>query len=293
MSGLPGVKVGPLDPDKTADFGVVSQRNSARQLVRLHTQAYPASLVSALARPLDEERSLALDMEEVAEHLDGLTLANGDPVVPDGCRVVGANVRGDRDREQVLTFTYQTPSGRTAKWFTEYSEASLPVSFADGADRVRIADLRKRGIAVVGGESAGGHVSTDAALQRENAKLQRKLDELTSGKLDGLLRERIAALSAEDLARVAAGEDPEEAAEVDGDPEDENSGEAPAPSAAQDPPFDGYDDKPAPELVKLLKADDTSDEERQAILDYEKTHHNRKSVVGAAEQQLGARGSAD
>lgn len=273
---LPGVKVGPLDPDRTAEFGEVSGRNSARSLIRMHAQQFPATLLAALGRRLDPERSKALDMDEVRSYLDGLTRENGDPAIPKGAEVVAAAVRGERDREQVLTYAYRVESGRTAKWFAEYNADVLPDSYEEGSERVHVAEMKERGVVMSDADvSAGASSSKSDAenrrLKEELAKLRRKLDEREAAKNDP----------------VAGQQTPEPAA-----PEAEAEAEADTP-AAENEPYSGYDDVKAAEVVKQLKAEGTTDEERQAILDYEKTHANRKSVVGAAEQSLGARGDAD
>lgn len=282
--GLPGVRVGPLDPDRTADFGEVSGKNSARSLVRLHAQQYPSTLLAALGRRLDPERSKALDMDEVRSYLDGLTRENGDPAIPVGAEVVAASVRGERDREQVLTYSYRVESGRTAKWFAEYNADVLPISYEDGSDRVRVAEMKERGVVMSDPDvSAGGSTSK---TDNENRRLKKELERL-QGELARVTQEvnRGATVPEPDALSPDAGDEPQEPAG------DEPAGDS--IPAAEDPPFDGYDEMKAAEVVKQLKAEDTADVERQAILDYEKTHANRKSVVGAAEQSLGARGSAD
>lgn len=296
--GLPGVKVGPLDPDRTADFGQVSAKNSARSLIRLHAQAYPTVLVQALARKLDVPRTEGLDMDEVRDYLGGLKLENGDPAVPTGSEIVGASVRGERDRPQLLTYTFRlNETGRTGKWFTDYSEEGLPASFADGTDRVRIEDLRKRGVVATeagapGGTASNGPSAAETKLARENAALQRRIDELQAAAQEpASIDDALAEDGAEDGADddLLPEDEPAAAAEDDNDDADDGAGES---VAAQEPPFADYDETKAAELVKLIKADDTSDDERQAILDYEKTHQNRRSVVGAAEVKLGDRGAA-
>jgi hypothetical protein len=82
--------------------------------------------------------------------------------------------------------------------------------------------------------------------------------------------------------------------DVKADVEDEDEDETPAGGvAAEDPPFDGYDELKGPQVVKLIKGSETDDEDVQAILDYEKTHANRRGVVGAAEVALGDRGNPE
>jgi hypothetical protein len=272
--GLPGVKVGPLDPDRTEAFGQVAGKNSARQLIRLHAQSHPVALQNALVRKLDDERSKALDMDEVRDYLASLDLENGDPAVPEGAEVVGASVRGERDQTQQLTYTYKVAgSGRTAKWFAEYNEDVLPDSFDAGSERVHVAEMKERGV-VISDRDAGASASREASENKELRKklraLQAQLDEATT--------------ALDDRAGAPAGGD---------GADDDDDGAAKEVSSAQDEPFDGYDDMNAASVVKLIKSKDTSDEEIQAVLDYEKVHANRKGVVGAAEQTLGARGAAE
>lgn len=281
---LPGVNVGPLDPDRTASFGQVSGRTSARQLIRIHAQSHPLVLQKALARKLDDERSKALDMDEVRDYLDGVTLPNGDPAVPDGSEVVGASVRGERDQTQVLTYTFRVEeSGRTAKWFADYNADVLPDSFAAGSDRVHLAELRERGVAV-----------TESSMSTAPKRSRREAPKDDPEKAELLRRAeaaeaRVAELEAEEEPDDADAADAEAAADDSAD-EKEQPGEG---ALAAEPPFEGYEDVNAAEMVKLIKSDETTDEEVQAILDFEKTHANRKSVVGAAEVALGDRGTAE
>jgi hypothetical protein len=278
---LPGVNVGPLDPDRTASFGQVSGRTSARQLIRIHAQAHPLVLQKALARKLDDERSKALDMDEVRDYLDGVELPNGDPAVPDGAEVVGASVRGERDQPQVLTYTFRIEeSGRTAKWFADYNESVLPKSYAAGSDRVHLAELRERGVAV-----------TESSIDTAPKRTRREAPKDDAEKAELLRRveaaeRRVAELEAEEPDADASAEAEAEREAAEAEQPDEGA-------AAAEPPFEGYEDVNAAEMVKRIKADDTPDEEVQAILDFERTHANRKSVVGAAEVALGSRGSAE
>lgn len=274
MAELPGVKVGPLDPDRTADFGQVSAANNARTLIRLHTQMYPQVLVAALAKKQDVQRSQGLDIGEVRDYLGGLSLENGDPAVPEGAEVVGANVRGERDREQVLTYTVRHASGRTAKWFAPYSEDVLPESYAEGDERVHLHELREKGlVATQAGSAAGERGTTRSASEAGDIRLARENDKL---------RERLEAAQRE-LEQVRAG------ASEDGESGDEPGSRE--PTSAQEPPFEDYDDEKSAELVKRVKDEEgTSREEVQTILDYERVHQNRKTVVAAAEARLGAHG---
>lgn len=135
MSAVPGLKMGPLDPDTTQDFGKVAGKTSARELVRHHQRAHPAELTKHLIRPQDVERSKALDMDEVKK-------ASRRAEVPG--EVVGANVRGERDREQIVCVTFRVASGRTGKAVLPYTDRLLPDSVASGDEAVRIADAQRR-----------------------------------------------------------------------------------------------------------------------------------------------------
>jgi hypothetical protein len=283
------VKVGPLDPDRTAEFGQVNASANARTLVRLHAQMYPQVLVAALSKKQDVQRSQGLDFQEVCDYLNGLTLDNGDPAVPEGAEVVGANVRGERDRDQLLTYVVRYPSGRTAKWFAPYHEGVLPKSYDEGSERVHLHELREKGLVATAGSAAGERGTTRMASESGDIRLARENDELRQEKdrLEREGREERARLQRElDEARsgqAPAGED-DEAEEPAGD------GGPNEPTVAEEPPFADYDDVKAAELVKRVKAEDTSVEDVQAILDYERTHQNRRGVVAAAEARLGAQG---
>lgn len=306
---LPGVKVGPLDPDATSGFGQVAARNSARQLIRLHRQMYPAALKRALVRPRDDARSSTLDHEEVAAYVGGLTHPNGDPVLPDGARVVpgSAAVRGDRRAGQVLTFAYELESGRVGKWYAPYLPEHLPQSHEAGEEAARIAQLREQGL--VAYDSEGTRVEI---LQRHNAELRREVNSLREFVHSGGEGEPPAsgaAVDTRDQANIAdenerLGREVQELRERLGQYEALQAaqgggvpmggvGETLPPSdtvASADEPVEGYDALNADQAKKLLCDESTDNETRQRILEYERTHANRSTVVAAGEKALGTGG---
>jgi hypothetical protein len=161
---LNGVKVGPLDPDVTRDFGTIAKGRTARQLLNLQRRMHPLELTNALRKKYDEPRSQALDFDEIEAALAG--------EIPDGCEIVGANVRGQRDRDKILTYTLRTPSGRTVKWFTEYDAERFPASVEAGDEATAVAQARERGLPA---QMQSHHARS---VEVENARLRRKLQDL-------------------------------------------------------------------------------------------------------------------
>lgn len=302
MANLPGVKVGPLDPDSTSQFGQVNARNTARQLIRLHRQMFPPQKVRALSRPLDEARTKGLDYDEVEEYLRGQQHSNGDALLPDDHKLVGAAVHGDPRTGQVLTYQYETPSGRVGKWYAPYTDEALPISFDAGAELTKVKEMKDRG--VVAFDSEG---TRTAILERHNAELRRQVGALQKFVQGGSQGEaptgaevdtRNQATIADDAERLGREnvELKERLAQFEALHGAQGGGvptagidETIAPTdsvASADEPFEGYDDLKATEVVTKLKADETTNEEREAILAYERTHANRGTVVSAAEQTL-------
>jgi hypothetical protein len=303
---LPGVKVGPLDPEATQAFGQVAQGNSARTLIRLHAQMHPPVLRAALTRPLDEARTAGLDFDEVQGYVGGLAHDNGDPLVPADSEVVGAAVRGDRQTGQVLTFQYRLPSGRIGKWFAPYGQEHLPTSFEVGAENARIKKMQDRGLVAfddegthteilrrqlaeakretaalrefVHGGGQGDAPEPGATDTRDQANIAAENERL--GRENVEMRERLAKLEA--LVGAAGGGVP-----TGGLEEEQRQGEPPQDTVrSADPPVDGYEGLRGDQAIALLKDEGTSDDQRRAILEYERTHANRRSVVGAGEQLL-------
>lgn len=306
---LPGVKVGPLDPDSTAGFGQVSKNASARQIIRLHSQMHPPELRRALSRPLDPERTKGIDYDELEDYLGGLSHGNGDPYIPDGASVVGASVRGEPRTGQVLTYTYRLQSGRTGKWHAPYGANELPISFDSGAEFAKVKEMRDRGIVSFDSEGTRTEILSQQLVEarRESAALRKAMEEGTPApeRTGGDTDTRNGESLAEDLERTnreneelktelaqyRALHDAEGGGTATRGVEETipGSGQGEQPTTVtQEPPFPEYEDMKADQLVGLLKSPETPDETRQAILDYEASHANRKSVVGAAQETLGS-----
>lgn len=204
MPILEGVRIGPMDPDSTADFGTVGAKNSAKMLIRRHAGMHPPQLVGVISRTRQNERSRVLDMGEVREAAEGRIKDDGQEV-PEGFYITGAAVRGEDDKpsQQVVSFTYQLPSGRQGKGALPYNADTVPDSVAAGDESVRIADAKKHGLPFIpqqvadalAGAKAPDEGGDDSAVQAleverdaEKARadkaetaqddLQRQLDEL-------------------------------------------------------------------------------------------------------------------
>lgn len=295
---LPGVRVGPLDPESTAQFGQIGAGQTARQALRLHSQMYPPQLKRELARPRDEQRTRGLDMDEVRGYLSGQDLPNGDPMVPEGGRVLSAQVRGDRDSGFVLTFQYSTSTGRVVKWFAPYNADVLPGSFDDGVELTRLHEMKERG--VVAHDSEGTHTQIlERQLAASRAEVRRLREYTESGdagdppestgdevELAGDTRssdqlvEELTRLRAEN-AELRQGQ-----AQADAIVAESGGGQPVVGAASEDEPFEGYDKLKADEVADYLRDEERSAEERQAVLDYERGHANRKTVTSAGEQSL-------
>jgi hypothetical protein len=320
---LPGVKVGPLDPDSTSQFGTVSQTNSARQLIRLHTQMNPPALRRALSRPRDEERTQGLDLDEVREYVGGLTRENGDPLVPEDSVIQGAAVRGDPvSGPQILTFQYQLASGRVAKWHAPYNADVLPTSFEQGTDLRKVRQMKDRGVVAFDTEGTTAELQRRklAEQDREIRALRQALeqgggadDAVADGSEEGQpdtrgqherdvelqqLRQANQELGAEVQmlrGQTGAGAGLMPAGGLEADHQASPAAEEEEPPvdhvASADPPFEGYDEMKADQVKAHLQHPDRTDEERQSILEYERTHANRRSVVSAGEQSFGTGGS--
>lgn len=146
MGVLDGVRIGPLDPDKGENFGQVGGQTTARRLIRHHVKMHPPALVAALGRVRQDARSTAVDRVEAEDFIRGWYSEHGEPL-PEDSKLKGFAVRGDDEEAelQVLTFSFTTKSGRTAKGFVPYHE--LPSSVEAGDAAVAREDAKKDGVA--------------------------------------------------------------------------------------------------------------------------------------------------
>lgn len=176
----PSLLVGPQDPDATAEL---TQRygvgNNAVKLLEAQADNYPAELRALLSLPIDDDRSQALLDEDVYAAAGDLlreTKRIGDE--DRAPELVESYVRGSDDRSRVVTITYISPSGRSAK-------AALGAWAGDGFSKSRDAyeELRrgKMGLAAAQARVAGdSQVPADSpeaeALREEVERLHKELE---------------------------------------------------------------------------------------------------------------------
>lgn len=121
MANAPGLTIGPMEPDKAGDLvGNLGVHNRADRLLQHHAKMYPVALVQALSRPHDQERTAALDLDEVEA---ALTDQKGrQAFFKDGSSLVDASVRGTRAADRVISVVYESPSGRTMRGVLAYDQ---------------------------------------------------------------------------------------------------------------------------------------------------------------------------
>jgi hypothetical protein len=276
---LTGVRVGPLDPDATAEFGQVSGRTSARQLVRHHLALNPPALIGALSRSRQKARSDALDIDELYSAIGDAWGSDS----PGDFELVGASVRGEDDAEQVVTFTWRVPvekggTGRTGKGFVAYDAESLPESVAAGDEAVRIEKLKEAGLPWAPSERALAAAGITGSGVAETAP-----ENLTS--VEEVERERDEARKEAEALRAEADELRRALAEAGGEPpqrEDTSEGETPPE------PWDGYEGTTADDVKKALRNadDDAKVALAERVLAYEQRNGKRAGVIAAANSIL-------
>jgi hypothetical protein len=172
----------------------------------------------------------------------------------------GAQVRGERDRPQMVTFTFRVPSGRTAKGYTEYDER-FSKSVERGDEAVRIAEIRKTGMPLTGeGYEQDRHIGSaraqaaerqSAALRAENDELRKRLEE--QGKADG------GGKTAEQVRQEASDDDDVDADELDINDEYDNWTLGELRDELSDRGLDDTDDRD--KALDALRADDEDEGE--------------------------------
>lgn len=163
----PNEKTDPADPETAAAFtGRYGVHNNARRLINAIADAYPPELKAAGSMPVDEERTAALDLEEV------------EGAIPGDGELVSAKVRGDRQKVVVYVLRYQPKvdapegSGRTTRGFLPYEGLSRSESAFD-EERERKLGLSAAAVrAGAGDDERGQEDPRVAALQEEVRRLR-------------------------------------------------------------------------------------------------------------------------
>jgi hypothetical protein len=171
--GLPGVRsFGPEDPtsDEAAGFGAVGAGLKMRRMIEHHRRMFPAADRAILRRKWDEERTNALldHLPEIAEalNIEGLE---------------GAGVRGQNERNRIVTLVTRNEAGRVHK-------SHLPYSFLDKLPDVkvaveragRLAEQREKGVVV--NMSASEASPEFDQLRADHAALLQRVADLEAAK---------------------------------------------------------------------------------------------------------------
>lgn len=311
---IPGVNVGPLDPDTTAEFGRVGRANRARLLIRHHDRMYPAPLRQALKLPLNEPRSEedAIDLAEVEEVVRA-AIAEDRQKVPKGFSIVGANVRGTDGGKLWLCYAFEVKSGRVSKGAIRFTQERFPISWPLGEEQKVQAKLKKGGLPTAdlvrllqAQAQAGSPASTsDPELADALVRATEALEVATAHgaeqnarieALETALAERGETPPDPDPDPAAAGAPDEDERKGDvstGEDEDGDDGDLLHPPEVLEP-WDGYEGSTAHVIAEKLKADHTA-ELAQAVLDYETASdgQNRATVVKAANAVLSSTSPRD
>lgn len=246
----PGLTLGPQDIDAAGDLTKrLGVHNKADRLLKRHAALYPQELTIALARPIDPERTDALDYDEVTSALSSL---RGRKAFFDGDEdeLEHAVVRGDRPSNRVVAVVYRTKSGRSARGVIPYegleaSQRAYEAAKAEKEGRVLSSPVTTDGTDLTGAA---------AELEARNAELEQ------------------AAREAEERARQAQ-QDHEallERLERLENPE----------------PWDGYDALDADAVIERITEGGRDEFGRgglERIQTYESERKNRKTVLRAVE----------
>lgn len=131
----PGLTLGPMDPDSASELTErLGVHNNANKLLQRHRANFPHELTLALARPIDEARSEALDMEEVESALKALrgrrAFFNTSTDALEDAVVRGTN---DKDRVVSVVFRRGGDMGRSAQGVLPYAGMTASIRAYDQA----------------------------------------------------------------------------------------------------------------------------------------------------------------
>lgn len=286
MAVMDGVRIGPLDVDKGENLGMVGGGHAARRLIRHHATMNPPALTAALSRVRQDARSEAVDRDEAEAVIREWYEENGE-ALPEDARITGYAVRGDDEQRelQVVTFTFRTASGRTAKGFVPYGD--LPKSMDAGTEAVRIKKAIDAGRPVDPvARGASGPDPEVVALREAVEALTRRLAEVEDR-------------DPQSIDDVLAHEDAASGMDADADVAPEGAAEPPAaPLAALGTlvePWDGFEGTQAQVVRQRLR--DSGDADVAArVLAWETRPdggQNRSTVVAAANEILDRKAPSD
>lgn len=163
MASTPGLTYGPLDPDNTSELtSRLGVHNKADRLLQRHASNWPVELVNALSRPLDEERTATLDLDEVEDALGNLSGRRAFFKTDD--ELEDAAVRGTSDRDRVVSVVFRKPSGRSAYGVIPYEDLDASIRAYD-AKKARLEGGGAPVLLGASSDSSEREVALEAAAQ--------------------------------------------------------------------------------------------------------------------------------
>lgn len=257
----PGLTLGPLDPDNTSEMTArLGVHNKAAKLLKAHASNWPVQLTTALSRPIDVERTEALDQDEVLSALSSLRgrrafFDEDSDVLED------ATVRGVTEKDRVVAVVFRR-APKDSKVGVEHGRSAYGVIPYAGLDAsVRAYEEKK----------AREELGPLAGFQTTALEAQ-------EGHLEGVVPEE----------QLRAAEDARRQAEQDMTELRERLERLENPE-----PWDGYDDENANAVVERVKEGGIDEFGRaglERIRSYEESYSQpRKTVLAAVDEALATR----
>lgn len=164
--------VGPMDIDNSSELTKrLGVHNKAHKLLERHAKNFPPELAAWQIAPVDRERTLALDLDEVKTA--ALRVPGRRRFLADDDEVESASVHENSNGERAVVLLFRKDrSGRSAKGVIEYDDLT------DSVEAYETEQAKQRGEAptsVVAGDEEAAQALRDAAEQIK--ALQAQLEE--------------------------------------------------------------------------------------------------------------------
>jgi hypothetical protein len=254
-TSTPGLSIGPMDLDNSSQLtSKLGVHNKAHILLQRAAANFPLELTKALSRPTDMERTLAV--QEHRDEVETAARATGSWLRTTDV-VEDLSVKGTSDADRILVVLFRNEAGRSGRGILPYDEVPA-------VERTHV-QLRRE---------ARQQAAIDAGIPVAASSDDDRVKAMETQSREAVAESEAKRLKAEAdlkdvLDRLAKLEDPE--------------------------PFPGYAELNAPDIAKQLK--DGGREQYgvvglEKIVEYERAHQNRKSVLEAVTDAQTAPASA-